>query len=120
MKLFDTITKDKKSVELMKIWLLKNRQNNHWKTTKDTQSAIYTLLRDKAWVINNSKLVDIKFPNSKMDYKSIIEEAKTHTQKGIEYFQASFDKFDKSMAIVEINNPNNNSVWGVFSLQYWE
>jgi len=120
MKLFDTIAKDKKSVELMKIWILKNRQNSHWKTTKDTQSAIYALLRDNAWVINNSKLVDIKFPNSKMDYKSIIEEAKTHTQKGIEYFQVSFDKFDKSMAKVEINNPNNNSVWGVFSLQYFK
>jgi len=120
IKLFDTLSKDKKMVELMKVWLLKNRQNSHWKTTKDTQSAIYALLRDNAWIINSSKLVEIKFPNSKIDYKSIIEEAKTHTQKGIEYFQVSFDKVDKSMATVEINNPNNNSVWGVFSLQYFK
>jgi len=120
IKLFDTLSKDKKIAELMKVWLLKNRQNNHWDTTKSTIDAIYTLLRDNAWVINNSKLVDIQFPNSKIDYKSIVEEAKTHTQKGIGYFQVSFDKFDKSMAIVEINNPNNNSVWGVFSLQYFK
>jgi len=120
IKLFDTIAKDEKLVKLMKIWLLKNRQNDHWETTKDTLSVIYSLLSGNAWVINSSKLVDIKFPNSNIDYRPIIQEAKTHAHKGIGYFRASFDKFDKSMAIVEINNPNNNSVWGVFSLQYFK
>jgi len=120
IKLFDTLSKDKKMVELMKVWLLKNRQNNHWKITKDTISAIYALLRDNAWIINSSKLIEIKFPNSNIDYKSIVEEAKTHTQKGIGYFRVSFDKLDKSMATIEIINPNNNNVWGVFSLQYFK
>ncbi|MCK4441444.1 MAG: hypothetical protein KAU90_05520, partial [Sulfurovaceae bacterium] len=118
MKLFDTIDRDKKLVEFMKIWLLKNRQNKHWNTTKATSCAIYTLLWNNAWVVNRSKLVNIKFPRSQINYKPIIEEAKKHIQKGIGYLKVSFDKFDKNMATIEINNPNNNSEWGILSWQY--
>ncbi|MGL5235455.1 MAG: alpha-2-macroglobulin family protein, partial [Empedobacter falsenii] len=41
---FDEVTKDEKSVEEMKVWLLKNRQTNQWNSTKATTKAVYALM----------------------------------------------------------------------------
>lgn len=41
---FSEIGDEKKSVEAMKVWLLKNRQTKSWNTTKATTEAIYALL----------------------------------------------------------------------------
>ena len=40
----DEIVKDQKSVDEMKIWLLKQKQVQDWKTTKATAEACYALL----------------------------------------------------------------------------
>jgi hypothetical protein len=118
IEVFDTITHDKASVEQLKIWLLKNKQTTHWKTTKATASAIYSLLHNGKW-INNNKLVDIHF-DSNISYQPIIEKAKALAQKGTGYFNASFAKFDSSMATVTIKNPNSNIAWGGLYWQYFE
>ncbi|MDR2917648.1 MAG: hypothetical protein LBV74_22885, partial [Tannerella sp.] len=41
---FNEVAKDEEAVEEMKIWLLRNKQTNDWKTTKATSEAIYALL----------------------------------------------------------------------------
>jgi len=115
---FNTITNDKKSVELLKIWLLKNKQTTHWKTTKATASAIYALLQDNK-SLDNDKLVDISF-DTKIEYQPILEKAKASAQKGTGYFKASFNKFDKNMATVKVKNPNSNIAWGGLYWQYFE
>ena len=115
---FDTITNDKKSVEQLKIWLLKNKQTNHWKTTKATTSAIYALLHNGTWLDNN-RLVDINF-DTNITYKPILEKAKLSAQEGTGYIKASFDKFDSSMATITIKNPNSNIAWGGLYWQYFE
>ncbi len=115
---FNTIANDKKSVELLKIWLLKNKQTNHWKTTKATVSAIYALLLDDEW-LGNDKLVDVSF-DTDITYQPILEKAKASAQKGTGYFKASFDKFDSSMATVKVKNPNSNIAWGGLYWQYFE
>jgi uncharacterized protein YfaS (alpha-2-macroglobulin family) len=118
MDVFDTIAKDKKSVELLKIWLLKNKQTTHWKTTKATASAISALLKGDSW-LSNDKLVDISF-DTKIEYQPILKKAKKSAQKGTGYFKASFDKFDSGMATVNIKNPNSNIAWGSLYWQYFE
>jgi len=40
----DEIVKDQESVDLMKVWLLKQKQVQDWKTTKATAEACYALL----------------------------------------------------------------------------
>ncbi|NEW60333.1 hypothetical protein GSY74_03470, partial [Sulfurovum sp. bin170] len=115
---FNTIEKDEKSVELLKIWLLKNKQTTHWKTTKATASAIYALLQgDKS--LGNEQLVDVSF-DTKIEYQPILEKAKASAEKGTGYFKASFDKFDKDMATVKVKNPNSNIAWGGLYWQYFE
>ena len=41
---FSEISKDTKTVDDLKTWLLKNKQTNNWKTTKATAEACYALL----------------------------------------------------------------------------
>jgi uncharacterized protein YfaS (alpha-2-macroglobulin family) len=115
---FDTITNDKESVEQLKIWLLKNRQTTHWKTTKATASAILALLTNDSW-LGNDKLIDVSF-DTKVEYQPILAKAKASAQKGSGYFKVSFDKFDKDMATVKVKNPNSNIAWGSLYWQYFE
>ncbi|HHB95209.1 MAG TPA: alpha-2-macroglobulin, partial [Campylobacterales bacterium] len=115
---FDQVAHDKKSVEELKVWLLKNKQTTHWKTTKATLNAIYALLINNNWLDNN-KLVDISF-DTKMDYKQIIEKAKKEAEKGTGYFKATFNKFSKTMATIKVTNPNSNIAWGGLYWQYFE
>ncbi len=119
MELFREVLKDKNSIELMKIWLIKNREDNHWRTTKATVSAIYALLSDNAWILNKNKLVNIEF-NTTIDYKPTLEKAKERATKGIEYLNVVFNNFDKNMSTIKVTNPNNNPVWGELSWQYFK
>ena len=59
------VDKDMETVDLLKIWLLKNKQTTHWKTTKATSAAIYALLAfGKNYIEENKdvyELLDLKF-----------------------------------------------------------
>jgi uncharacterized protein YfaS (alpha-2-macroglobulin family) len=118
IEVFNNITKDKKSVEQLKIWLLKNKQTSHWKTTKATASAIYALLLNDSW-LSNDKLVDINF-DTKIEYQPILQKAKALAEKGSGYFKVSFNNFNKDMATVRVKNPNKNIAWGGLYWQYFE
>jgi hypothetical protein len=41
---FTEVSNDIKSVDAMKVWLLKNKQTKNWPTTKYTTEAVYALL----------------------------------------------------------------------------
>ena len=40
IEFFEEVAKDQEAVNELKIWLLKNKQTNHWKTTKATSSVV--------------------------------------------------------------------------------
>ena len=113
---FNTVSKDKQSVELMKTWLLKNKQTTHWKTTKATASAIYALLSDVKW-IDNDKQVELSFDTT-LPYKEKLEQAEV--QAGTGYVKVDYKNFDKSMATVKVSNPNDSIAWGALYWQYFE
>ena len=113
---FNTVGNDQKAVELLKTWLLTNKQTNHWKTTKATASAIYALLSDTKWIENN-KAVELSF-NTTLPYEETLKNATV--QDGTGYIKASYKKFDKSMATVNVKNPNDGIAWGALYWQYFE
>jgi len=52
---FMEVVDDRRSVEEMKIWLLRKKQVNNWKTTKGTVAACYALmLRASNWIGENN------------------------------------------------------------------
>jgi hypothetical protein len=59
IEVYDEVAKDTKAVEELKIWLLKQKQTQDWKTTKATTEACYALLRRGTDILSSTKLVDI-------------------------------------------------------------
>ena len=69
---FDEILKeDVESVESMKVWLLKNRQTNQWRSTKATTEAVFALLSTgKDWM-NSEEGISVKIGNENLDLKHL-------------------------------------------------
>src|SRR5213078_1065976 len=56
---FDEVMSDKKAVEDCRVWLLKQKQTQDWKTTKATADAVYGLLLRGRDLLSSDKLVEV-------------------------------------------------------------
>ena len=56
---FDEVMDDQKAVEECKVWLLKQKQTQDWKTTKATADAVYALLLRGSNVLASDELVEV-------------------------------------------------------------
>jgi uncharacterized protein YfaS (alpha-2-macroglobulin family) len=57
---FDEVMGDAGAVEECKVWLLKQKQTQDWKTTKATADAVYALLLRGRDLLSSDKLVEVK------------------------------------------------------------
>ena len=115
----DEITKDQTSVDLMKTWLLKQKQTNDWKTTTATAQACYALLlRGTDW------LAETKSPNIKIgeEVLQLENNPKIHVEEGTGYFKTSWkgEEIKSEMANITVTNNNNIVSWGALYWQYFE
>ena len=113
---FDEIMDDKESVYQLKVWLLKNKQTNHWKTTKATSAAVYALLMSgENWLLEDQP-ISIKLGS--------MEVKPEKTEAGTGYFKQSWDKemlpSVSEMSHVTVENPNAAIAWGAVYWQYFE
>ena len=87
IEVFDEVTNDQKSVEDLKVWLLKQKQTQDWKTTKATTEAIYALLLKGADLLASDQLVEIKIANKTIDPKKMDN---VKIEAGTGYFKTSW------------------------------
>lgn len=116
IELFDVVAKDAKAVEDLKVWLLKAKQTTHWKTTKATAAACYSLLMSgDNWLLDD-KEIDITIGGQKLDQSKIKKEA------GTGYFKTTWEgnEITNEMANISVKNPNNVVAWGAMYWQYFE
>lgn len=116
---FDEVSHDQKSVEEMKIWLLKQKQTQDWKTTKATTEAVYALLLRGPSLLASDKQVEITLGNEKVDpYK----QDGTKPEAGTGYFKTTWEAsaIKPEMGKVMVNNPNPTVAWGAMYWQYFE
>ncbi|MDP3912276.1 MAG: MG2 domain-containing protein [Bacteroidota bacterium] len=116
---FDEVSNDQKSVEEMKIWLLKQKQTQDWKTTKATTEAVYALLLRGSSLLASDKQVEITVGNEKVDpYK----QDGSKPEAGTGYFKTSWgaSEIKPEMGKVTVNNPNPTVAWGAMYWQYFE
>lgn len=116
---FDEVAKDTKAVEEMKIWLLKNKQTNDWKTTKATVAACYALLmkgtdllsesNESEITIGSQKLSDLRGPEA-------VKEAGTGYQK----VTIAGANVKPEMGKVQVKNNSQTVAWGALYWQYFE
>jgi len=107
-------------VDDLKLWLLRNKQTNHWKTTKATAAAIYALLVEDEEGGISKWILDAEIPTIKIGGKTL--DFNDDAQAGTGYVKTSFAKSDinSALAKVEITNPNEHVGWGGIYWQYFE
>ncbi|HEU4716230.1 MAG TPA: alpha-2-macroglobulin family protein, partial [Bacteroidia bacterium] len=115
---FKEVKNDQKSVDDMRIWLLKNKQTNDWKTTVATADACYALLIDgTSWLATESN-VEIVVGSQKIDPKKldVPEEA------GTGYFKTAWsgDAITPDMGKVTVTKTGPGISWGAMYWQYFE
>lgn len=124
IEVFSEITNDQKVVGDLKTWLLKNKQTNHWESTKATAEACYALLLQGADWLSADNNVQIKLGNiTTFDNKNEKQEA------GTGYFKRSIpgSQVEPEMGKITINVSENKKVsdasmpsWGAVYWQYFE
>lgn len=116
---FDEVAKDANAVEEMKIWLLKNKQTNDWKTTKATASASYALLMRGYNLLSESTEPEILIGGKSFAQLGIAEPIK---EAGTGYKKVTIDgqNVKPEMAQVQIKNNNKTIAWGTYYWQYFE
>lgn len=116
---FAEVKNDKKAVDEMKVWLLKNKQVKNWPTTKATTEAIYALLMEGTdWLSVKDKTV-IKIGDEKILTKKLSENEK-EAETGYVKLNWKSDEIKKEMGTISIQNKSNVSGFGGIYWQYFE
>ena len=116
---FDAIDGDVKKIDEMRIWLLKNKQTNAWKTTKQTTEAIYALLLKGTDFLPLDNTVEVKIGDIKIQPDTM---PKLKTEAGTGYFKKSWPahKIKPAMGTVQITKTGKGIAWGALYWQYFE
>ncbi|CAA9200320.1 hypothetical protein FLA105534_03072 [Flavobacterium bizetiae] len=116
---FAEVNHDTKSVDAMKVWLLKNKQTKNWPTTKSTTEAIYALLmQGNDWLSVKDNTV-IKIGNEKIVTKKLAENEK-EAETGYIKLNWKADEIKKEMASVKVENKSKVPGFGGAYWQYFE
>ena len=110
---------DLATVDNLKIWLLKNKQTNQWKTTKATTEAVYALLLQGSDWLSVTDAVEVLVGGKKID-PSKLENVKVEAGTG--YYKTAWNgsEIQPKMGEVQITNKGEGFAWGALYWQYFE
>ena len=116
---FSEIENDVTTIDNLKIWLLKNKQTNQWKTTKATTEAVYALLLQGSEWLDVTEMVNIKVGNEAIS-PSTLDNVKLEAGTG--YYKTSWtgSEIKKEQADVTITKKGDGIAWGAMYWQYFE
>jgi uncharacterized protein YfaS (alpha-2-macroglobulin family) len=115
---FKEVKSDQKSVDDLRVWLLKNKQTNDWKTTTATANACYALLLDgTSWLATESG-VSIVVGTQTIDPKAM----DIQTEAGTGYFKTSWSgtEIKPEMGKITVSKTDAGVSWGAVYWQYFE
>jgi len=110
---------DLETVDNLKIWLLKNKQTNQWKTTKATTEAVYALLLQGSDWLSVTDMVDVVIGGTVISQAQLKD---VELEAGTGYYKTTWSSEDinPSMATVELNKKGEGIAWGSLYWQYFE
>ncbi len=119
IELFDEVAKDQKSVEEMKVWLLKQKQTQDWKTTKATVEAVYALLLRGTDLLASDNLVQVKLGNADVDPQKMDD---VKVEAGTGYFKTAWTgkEIVPEMGNITVTKRDAGIAWGGIYWQYFE
>jgi len=113
---FHTITpEDEESLAQMQLWLLKQKQTQHWGTTKSTTEAVYSLLLNQTLVAED-KTFSLTVGDVRLPDETVQAEA------GTGYFKKAWtaEEITSDKANVRIEKGTDGPAWGGLYWQYFE
>ncbi len=115
MEAYDEVMKDALSVEKIKIWLLKNKQTNRWRTSSATADAVFGMLMRGNDLLKETKPVSVTVGGI-----SLYKESKP--QAGTGYVKKTWmrKEIKPDLGVIKVTNPNKTVVWGAAYYQYFE
>ena len=116
---FAEIDGDLTTLDNLKIWLLKNKQTNQWKTTKATTTAVYALLLQGSDWLSVTDAVSVLVGGKPLD-KQQIEAVKVEAGTG--YYKTAWTgtQIEPKMSTIQLSKKGNGIAWGALYWQYFE
>ena len=116
---FSEIENDIVTIDNLKIWLLKNKQSNQWKTTKATTEAVYALLLQGSDWLDITEMVDVKVGNEAITHETL---QNVRLEAGSGYYKTAWtgSEIKKEQADVTITKKGDGIAWGALYWQYFE
>ena len=111
---YDEVNGDKEKVEELKIWLLKQKQTQNWKTTKATADACYGLLLRGTDLLASDKLVEVKLGDLEIKPESV--------EAGTGFYEQKFvrGEIKPEMGKIKMTKSDDGIAWGSIHWQYLE
>lgn len=111
---FDEVMNDSSTVEECKVWLLKQKQTQHWRTTKATADVVYALFcRGMDW-LSSDEMVEVKLG------EMIITPEKV--EAGTNFYEKIFieDEIKPEFSSITVTKHDPGIAWGGVYFQYFE
>ncbi|MEO6036556.1 MAG: alpha-2-macroglobulin family protein, partial [Verrucomicrobiota bacterium] len=111
---FDEVMNDATAVEDAKVWLLKQKQTQDWKTTKATADAVYALLLRGGKNLASDALVEVSLAGQKIQPEKV--------EAGTGFYEKRFTAGEIKPALGEITvkKVDKGVAWGSVNWQYLE
>jgi uncharacterized protein YfaS (alpha-2-macroglobulin family) len=111
---FAEVAEDAQAVEDCKVWLLKQKQTQDWKTTKATADAIYGLLLRGDKLLSSDALVEVALGGETIKPEKV--------EAGTGFYEQKFvrNEIKPAMGQVTVKKMNGGVSWGSVHWQYLE
>jgi uncharacterized protein YfaS (alpha-2-macroglobulin family) len=111
---FDEVLNDQKSAEECKVWLLKQKQTQDWKTTKATADSVYALLCRGENLLAGDALVEVTLGGMKVQPEKV--------EAGTGFYEKCFDgpSVEPGFGDITMKKPEKGIAWGGAHWSYME
>jgi len=128
---FDEVARDKQAVEDCRVWLLKQKQTQDWKTTKATADAIYALLLRGTDLLASRPLVEITIGGLDLTPRpgrpgpaqgSNAKPGRPSVEPGTGFYEVRFgpDQITPKLGEITVRKLDEGVAWGSVHWQYLE
>ncbi|MBK8478596.1 MAG: alpha-2-macroglobulin family protein [Opitutaceae bacterium] len=111
---FAEVAEDAQAVEDCKVWLLKQKQTQDWKTTKATADAVYGLLLRGTNLLSSDALVEVSLGGQAIRPEKV--------EAGTGFYEHKFvrDEIKPAMGAITLKKTDEGVSWGSVHWQYLE
>lgn len=111
---FAEVVEDWQAVEDCKVWLLKQKQTQNWKTTKATADAVYALLLRGDNLLTSDELVSVSLGGETIEPENV--------EAGTGFYQEIFtgSEVKPEMGLITVEKSDKGVSWGSAHWQYLE